>query len=108
MTKRNMVGSDNFEPALSHADLAAIECRETGTGQWAVARRVSMAVLTRSAAELRTSWADPDGQAALLDALEVSTSWLEHVKLTQELAEAAVARLLLTGEAAGKRARLVP
>lgn len=96
----------DFGAALTHADLERVEAAETGPGEWAVARRVALAVLTRSAGELRQSWADPAMQAGLLHALELADGWREHLRQAQELADAAHARLLLTAAEAARQGRL--
>lgn len=106
--RNNVAGSADFGPALSHGDLARVESTETGAGEWAVARRVCLAVLTRSAGELRSAWADPAAQPAMLAALETSLAWLDHLKTAQSFAEAAAARLSATGEAVADGARQAP
>lgn len=106
--RNNGAGSADFGPALAHDDLAQIEATETGAGEWAVARRLCLAVLTRSASELRGAWADPAGQPAMLAALETTLAWLDHLKTAQGFALAAAARLSATGEAVADGARRAP
>lgn len=97
-TPENLMQAE-FVPTLSHCDLAEIEATETGAGDWAVARRSCLAVLTRSAAELRGAWADPAGQPVMLALLETCLAWRDHLKTAQGFAEAAARRLADTGDA---------
>ncbi len=90
--------AQDFEAAISGQQLQDSERAESGPGNWAVSRRMTLAVLTRTSAELRAAWADPKGQEALLQAIEVASEWRDHMAGAVQLADMAIARLLLTGQ----------
>ena len=89
-----------FGATLTSQQIGESERQSTGAGELAIARRVTLAVLTRSSAELQAAWATPEGQEALFAAVELATEWRSHLKASAELADAAWARLLMTGKAA--------
>ena len=87
-----------FGAALTPQQIGESERQSTGAGELAIARRATLAVLTRSSAELQAAWATPEGQEALFAAVDMVGEWRDHLKGCAALADAALARLLLTGK----------
>lgn len=101
-TSRTKPGAGNvpgFMALLSLRQIQDMDQAESGAGNLAVQRRMTLAVLTRSAAELMDAWANPAGQEAMFAAIEIATGWQEHLKASCDMADAAIARLILTGKA---------
>lgn len=98
-TKPGAGNVPDFMAVLSWQQIQDMDRAESGAGSLAVQRRMTLAVLTRSAAELLDAWANPAGQEAMFAAIEIATSWQRHLKASCDMADAAIARLILTAKA---------
>ena len=96
-----------WAPALKPAQIGEIEGKVSGSGDLAVARRLSLQVLTRTPAELQAAWATPEGMDAMTDALEWVMLWRDYLTNAAEMADLALDRLAATGKLAAKAARAV-
>jgi hypothetical protein len=83
-----------FGPAISSLEA---EERERGESQQGIFRRTSLATLTKSSEELaKIARETPD---VFMDMVQLVVNHHSHAKANLELAEAALARLILIGEA---------
>ena len=106
-TAGDTLAGPTWAPALTHAQIGEIEGRVNGSGDLARARRLSLAVLTRTPAELQASWATPEGMDAMTDALQWVMLWRDYLTDAAEAADLALDRLEATGKLAAKAARAV-
>ncbi len=90
--------SIDFKAAVTHEQLEHYENRCSGSGDIAVARRATMAALTRSKTELVNGFGeDEDGRQSLCAVIDVAHDYINQLKSDLRLAEAAHARLLSVG-----------
>ena len=94
----NAVECPSFEPAFTKEQVLSFE--ETHNETWGVNRRLMMMTLARSSGQLIDSFADSadDSGDALFALIDQISDYGEHLNSGMELAEAAVARLLMVGQ----------
>lgn len=92
-----------FKPAFTDEQVKSFEANYNET--WGVGRRITMIVLSRSSTQLIDGFApmivDDDGDACI-QLIEQITDYRDHLQASVELAEAALARLLIVGEYAAE------
>lgn len=91
----------DFQPAMTPAEVFSAEAEYNET--WGVKRRIAMVTLTKSRAELTACFLSVDkGVDAMFSMIEEITELRDHLKAGASLAESAIARLLIAGQAAAK------
>ena len=87
-----------FEPVFTKEQGMSFEAAYNGT--WGVNRRLMMMTLASSSEQLITAFADSveDNDDTLITLIDQISNYGEHLKSGMELAEAAVARLLMVGQ----------
>jgi len=88
----------DFEAVFTKAQVLSFE--ETHNETWGVNRRLMMMTLARSSDQLLAGFADSaeDNGDVLFALIGQISDYSEHLKYGVELAEAAVARLLMVGQ----------
>lgn len=87
------LAAESFEPVLTREDIDHYEAERAP--EMNRRRRLMLATMTRSRDELVSGFAGEDGFKALDEAIQQVTVWRDHCKESIEVADAAVARLLL-------------
>ena len=87
-----------FEPVFTQEQVLSFEAANNET--WGVNRRLMMMALARSSEQLTAAFADSaeDNGDTLFALIDQISDYGEHLKSGVELAEAAVARLLMVGQ----------
>ena len=87
-----------FEPVFTKEQVLSFEAAHNET--WGVNRRLMMMALARSSEQLTAAFADSaeDNGDTLFALIDQISDYGEHLKSGVELAEAAVARLLMVGQ----------
>ena len=83
----------SFQAAISEEQMMQMEAN----ADYGVSRRIMLAVLTKDSEQLRSAFTtSPD---AMLEALEMIVAFKSHIDDVKSLAESAIARLALAGQA---------
>ena len=85
-------GQREFEALLTEAEVMDYEA--TQNTLWGPRRRMALATLMRSKAQLSEGHSEPDHPDLLLTMADEITEWRDHLATHIQLAETAVARLL--------------
>ena len=114
MVKRNgpakaadTLAGPTWAPVLTTLQVAERERLVSGSSDLAVASRVSLHVLTRTAAELQAAWTTPEGMDAMTAATGMVMLWRDYLTEAAELADLALDRLAITGKVAASAAKVV-
>ena len=100
MAKKSVTNLPNldFEPLFDQEGMRQGEDRMNGSGDVAVCRRLTLAVLTRTKDELIAGWKKEGMDEAMFSMIDSVKAFIDHSKQTVEFAECALARLLMTGQ----------
>jgi hypothetical protein len=87
-----------FGPSLSKEEANTAEARMTGSGDIAICRRITLQVMTLSQEQLMENWRDEVKAETMFKIADNVQEFIDHTKGTLELAESALARVLMTGQ----------
>lgn len=84
-----------FEAALTHEQIARTEASENS--DYAVARRLLLAALTKDSQQLLKGFGKPDMEEAFAELIEMGRDYITHLEGLLSLLSTAYARLLAVG-----------
>lgn len=91
------IGQHEFEPALT--DDQVQEYESTQNELWGSKRRLAMIALSRSKTDLVKGFGKDKRADSLFEAIDHINGWSDHLKGQIEMANAAVARLMIVASA---------